>query len=219
MKYSISDAPLRLREYGRNIQSLVEYAKTIEDQELRTQTAHEIVRIMSNLNPALREIPDYKQKLWDHIFMIAEYDFEVDSPYPAPEPPDIEKERQKRLEYPRGVPKYRRYGWNVQLMIDEATRMEEGPIKQEYINIIANTMKMFLRNMDRESTPESVLAEHMRDMSNGQLEVRGEDLTIHKASPNTHSHHQQHQKSQKNNRGKNNRNRKNKRGGGGRRNY
>lgn len=214
MKYSISEAPLRLREYGRNIQALVEYAKTIEDKEQRSQTAHEIVRIMSNLNPALREIPDYKQKLWDHIFMIAEYDFDVDAPYPAPLPPDVEKETEKRLEYPRGVPRYRRYGWNVQLMIDEATRMEDGPIKDEYINIIANTMKMFLRNMDRESTPESVLAEHIRDMSNGKLEVRGEDLIIHKPHPNhiQHQQQQQQQKNNKNNRGKNNRNRKNKRG-------
>ncbi|MEM6802246.1 MAG: DUF4290 domain-containing protein [Bacteroidota bacterium] len=212
MKYSISEAPLRLREYGRNIQSLVEYMKTIEDRELRSETAHEIIRIMSNLNPSLREIPDYKQKLWDHIFMIAEYELDVESPYPPPERPDPEEIKKQRLAYPKGKPKYRRYGWNVQLMIDEATRMEDGPIKMEYINIIANTMKMFLRNMDRESTPESVLAEHIRDLSNGQLEVRGEDLVIYKAPP---SHHHQ-PKNQKNNRNNNKRGRKNKRG---RRNY
>lgn len=212
MKYSISEAPLRLREYGRNIQSLVEYMKTIEDREVRSETAHEIIRIMSNLNPSLREIPDYKQKLWDHIYMIAEYDLDVDAPYLAPEKPDPEEIKKKRLAYPKGKPKYRRYGWNVQLMIDEATKMEDGPIKWEYINIIANTMKMFLRNMDRESTPEAVLAEHIRDLSNGQLEVRGEDLVIYKAPP---SHHHQ-QKNQKNNRNNNKRGRKNKRG---RRNY
>ncbi|MDW3650958.1 MAG: DUF4290 domain-containing protein [Bacteroidia bacterium] len=208
MKYSISEAPLRLREYGRNIQSLVEYMKTIEDRELRTETAHEIVRIMSNLNPSLREIPDYKQKLWDHIYMIAEYDLDVETSFNMPEKPDPEEKRMQRLGYPKGKPRYRRYGWNVQLMIDEATKMEDGPIKKEYINIIANTMKMFLRNMDRESTPESVLAEHIRDLSDGKLEVRGEELIIYKAPP---SHHHHQQKNQKNNRNNNKRNRKNKR--------
>ena len=76
MRYNISETPLRLKEYGRNIQGMVEYANSIEDRNLRTEVAHEIIRIMSNLNPNLKEIPDYKQKLWDHIHMISDYTLE-----------------------------------------------------------------------------------------------------------------------------------------------
>lgn len=187
MEYSISEHPLKLREYGRNIQSLVDYAKTIEDKDTRTRISHEIIRIMGNLNPSLRENPDYKQKLWDAIHAIGDFELDIDSPFPVPPKPE-EQEPKKRMEYFRLRPRYRQYGVNVQMMIEKALTMEEGEFKSAYLNLIANTMKQFLRNMDRETTPEGVIAEHMRDLSKGRLEVSGEDLTINKAPVNYHHH-------------------------------
>ncbi len=212
MKYSVSDQPLKLREFGRNIQAMVEYALTIEDEELRTRVAHEIIRIMGNLNPSLRENPDYKQKLWDAIHIISDHSLNIESPYPPP-PKEEEKSPQKRMEYYQFKPRYRQYGVNVQLMIKKALEMEEGAFKSAYLNLIANTMKQFLRNMDRETTPEQVIAEHMRELSGGKLDVSGDELTITKAPANFNNNNKSNHH---HNRGKSNR-----RGskGGGSKNY
>lgn len=187
MKYKISDTPLKLKEYGRNIQSMVEYAKTIEDEDKRTKLVHEIVRIMSNLHPQLKEIPDYKQKLWDHIFLISDFALEVEAPYPILSQELLLGRPDKRIDYYRGKPKFKQYGWNVQLMIQQAVEMPDGQEKSNYINQIANTMKTFLRNMDRETTPEEVIAEQMNEISAGKLNVKGAELTFSKA-PTSYKH-------------------------------
>ena len=77
MKYNISESPLKLREYGRNVQSMVEYAKKIEDRDRRSRVIKEIVRIMVNLHPEIKDQPDYEVKLWDHLFMIADFDLDM----------------------------------------------------------------------------------------------------------------------------------------------
>lgn len=189
LHYKISDTPLKLKEYGRNIQSMVEYAKSVTDREKRTQIAHQIVEIMSNLKPHLREIPDYKQKLWDHLLIISDFNLDVDSPYPLLSRETHKSRVKDRLPYHHSRPAYRQYGWNVELMIQKAIKMEEGKAKENYINLIANTMKQFLRNMDRETTPENVIADHIREISRDRLDVKGDDLTINRATTSHKSNH------------------------------
>ncbi len=133
MEYSLSDTPLTLREFGRNVQGLIEFAKGIEDPAKRNVVAKEIVRIMSCLNTSLKENPDYKQKLWDSLYIISDYDLDIEAPFPKPpKPEDMAKE--ERMSYYKGKPKFRQYGWNVQLMINRAVEMEAGPVKDEYLN-------------------------------------------------------------------------------------
>lgn len=210
MKYNVSETPLRLREFGRNVQSMVEYAQTIEDKEERTKIAHEIVRIMGNLNPQLKEIPEYKQKLWDALHLISDRQLEVDGPYPVPDLPEPAHISRERLPYLKGQPRYKQYGRNVQLMIEKASNMEEGDIKKAYINQIANTMQQFLRNMDRESAAGVVIAEHIRDISDGNLRINPDDLVFTKTTPPPEQNRNHHNKKKKknNNRNKNNRRRK-----------
>ena len=98
------------------------------------------------------------------------------------------------MAYYKGRPRYKQYGWNIELMVKKAAEMEDGPGKTKYINQIANTMQLFLRNMDRESTPENVIAEHIRDLSNGKLQIRGDDLTMVKLPSNYHHHQPNNQK-------------------------
>ncbi len=181
MSYKISDTPLKLREYGRNIQTMIEYAIGVEDREKRSRIAKEIITIMSNLNPHLTEIPDYKQKLWSDLMHIGGDEFDIDVPVALKNVGKPNMKQEERMEYHHSKPRYKQYGWNVELMIQKAQEMEEGKAKDEYINLIANTMKLFLRNMDRETTPESVIAEHIIEISGGKLKVRGEDLTFTKA--------------------------------------
>ncbi|MEM7370518.1 MAG: DUF4290 domain-containing protein [Bacteroidota bacterium] len=212
MKYNVSETPLRLREFGRNVQSMVEYALTIEDMEKRTQIAHEIVRIMGNLNPQLKEIPEYKQKLWDALYLVSDRKLDVEGPFPVPELPEPVHLSRERLPYMKGQPRYKQYGRNVQLMIEKATHMEEGELKKAYINQIANTMQQFLRNMDRESAADVVITEHIRDISDGKLKINPEDLVFTKTTPppeQNRNHHSNNKKKKKSNRNKNNRRRKN----------
>lgn len=180
MSYNISDTPLKLKEYGRNIQTMIEYAKSLEDKEKQARIVKEIIGIMSNLNPHLIEIPDYKQKLWGDLLAISNFELDIELPDSIKLPKNRALETVDRMDYHNGRPRYKQYGWNVELMIHKAIKMEKGKEKDEYINLIANTMKLFLRNMDRETTPEAVIAEHIREISGGKLKVKGEDLTFTK---------------------------------------
>lgn len=180
MNYKLSDAPLKLREFGRNVQSMVDYAKSIEDKDKRNVVANEIIRIMSNLTPNVKDIPDYKQKLWDALFLISGYDFDVDAPYPLPERPENEGQSRPRMEYYSGRPRYKQYGYNIHLMIKKAVEMEDGEEKEAMINQIANTMKLFLKTLDRDSAQEEVIAQHITEISRGKLSVQPEDLTLNK---------------------------------------
>ncbi|MEL6630944.1 MAG: DUF4290 domain-containing protein [Bacteroidota bacterium] len=215
MDYYISETPLRLREFGRNIQAMVEYAKTIEDKEARTRVANEIIRIMSNLKPSIKDIPDYKQKLWDAIFMISDYDFDVEAPFDMPLPPEKRPKDTEHMPYYDGRPRYRQYGWNVQLMVHKAIDMQEGPARTAYLNQIANAMRQFLRTGDRESTPEEIIADQMKEMSKGRLVIDPNELTITRQA-SSHHHHSNHHHSSSNGKSRNNK-RGNNRGGGKRR--
>ncbi|MDX2249087.1 MAG: DUF4290 domain-containing protein [Bacteroidia bacterium] len=211
MKYKISQEPLKLREFGRNIQSMVDYARSIDDRDTRTRVVNEIIKIMTNLNPNLKENPDYKQKLWDAVFLICENELDVDAPYPKPKNLDIFLKGGKKVPYQKGRPKYRQYGNHVHLMIGKAIEMEEGPYKADYINQIANTMKLFLKTMDRDSIQEEIIAEHMNDISGGKIRVQAEDLTLSKVAlnpplynqPTTHKPHHRNNNGNKNNHGNN----------------
>jgi hypothetical protein len=78
--YNTQRKKMSLPEYGRNVLKMIEHIKTIKDPEERNRAARSIIQIMSNLNPNLREVTDYKHKLWDHLMIIADFDLNVDSP-------------------------------------------------------------------------------------------------------------------------------------------
>ncbi len=178
MKYKISETPLTLKEYGRNVQEMINFCKTIENRDHRTLVADEIVRIMHALNPVPKDTEDYRRKMWDHLFFMADFDLDIDSPYPPPLPEQVLARPSKPLEYYRGRPRYKQYGRNVELMIEKAVEMEDPEKKAAYINLIANAMKQFLRNINRYSTPEEVIAEQMMELSNGKLVVNAAELDI-----------------------------------------
>lgn len=209
MQYYISETPLTLKEYGRNVQQMINYCRTIEDKDRRSVVAKEIVRIMNALNPAPKDTEDYRRKMWDHLFFMADFDLDIDSPYPIPERDEVLARPTKRLEYYRPRPRYRQYGKNVELMIEKAIEMEDLEKKAAYINLIANAMKQFLRNLNRYSTPEEVIAKQIEELSDGRLEVNPDELDIIDVPEPKPSHnHRNHGKGKK----KKNNNNKNRRG-------
>jgi len=190
MNYYISETPLRLREYGRNIQSMVEYLKTIEDKEVRTAVAHEIVWYMTCLKPSIKENPDYKQQLWDYLFLIADGELDVDAPYEFPDHKPLHHPVAERMEYPARKPKFKAFGVNLELMVEKALSMEEGPIREEYINMLANAVKMTIGGTFDKSngSHEEYIASQIAKISGGKLKVDASKIRLSKV-PLSHPHH------------------------------
>ena len=119
LEYNSERSKLIIPEYGRHIQKMVEHALSLEDDEERNKVAKSIIAVMGNLNPHLRDVPDFQHKLWDQLFIMADFDIDVDSPYDNPER-EVLQARPEPLEYPQNFPKYRFYGNNIKTMIDVA---------------------------------------------------------------------------------------------------
>ncbi|MFK7973081.1 MAG: DUF4290 domain-containing protein [Bacteroidia bacterium] len=202
-KYHVSSEPLMIREYGRNIQNMIKFCKTIEDKEYRSRVAKEIVRMMVDLNPAVKEDPEYEQKLWDHLFVISEFDLDVEAPYPVPAPEDDRFKKPKRMTYHQVRPRKRQYGHNIQLMVQKAMEIEDKDIQKRYLSHIAYTMKQFLRGNEKEALPHEILAAHITEISGGKLQVSPDDLDLPrnvrmKAQPSNLIHHTTRQKKRNN---------------------
>lgn len=157
-------------EYGRNIQKMVEHAISVENREARNKVAQSIINVMGQLHPHLRDIVDFKHKLWDHLFIISEFKLDVDSPYPYP---DKEKifEKPKPLGYPQNKIRFKHYGKSVENFIAKAIEMEAGEEKTELVNVIANLMKKSYLTWNRESVDDDLIFSDLKLLSKGQLQA------------------------------------------------
>jgi hypothetical protein len=117
---------------------MVDFAISRETKEERNKVANSIIAVMGNLNPHLRDVPDFQHKLWDQLFIISDFKLEVDSPYPIPKK-EVLQERPESLNYPQNFPKYRFYGNNIKRMIDVANSWEEGDKKEALVFTILTT--------------------------------------------------------------------------------
>lgn len=221
--YNTQREELRISEYGRNVQEMVTFIKGIEDRTKRNLLAAGVVNVMANLNPHLKEMNDYKQKLWDHLFAIADYDLDVDSPYPTPERGAMYK-KPDRIPYNDNMIRFRFYGRNVQNMVLAAAEMEEGETRTAFINLIASFMRNSCKNWNNENLSEEAISEHMKMLSGGKLDLTASDITIlyhNKDFPRSQPNNQAsafRPMSNNRNRNNNNNNRNNNRGGGNRNN-
>ena len=166
--YNSNRKQLVLPEYGRNIQKMVDYIKTIEDRDERNRLAGAIISIMGNLNPHLRDINDFKHKLWDHLAIIADFELDIDFPYEIPQPEMFQKPP-KIVEYGTHTIKYRHYGKSIELMIDAICEMTDEPEKERLINIVANHMKKSYLTWNRDSVNDEVVLKDLKKLSNGRI--------------------------------------------------
>ena len=173
MEYNTTRGKLRISEYGRNVQKLVNLAKTIEDREQRTKFAKVIVGIMGQMNPQIRDSGDFRHKLWDHLHIIAKFELDVDSPYPAPTKEVLEAKPSK-LEYSTNQIRYKMYGANIVKIIDKAKNFEDGPEKEALIHAIANHLKKSYLSWNRESVDDEQIFEHLKTLSRDDLRLAEE---------------------------------------------
>lgn len=166
---------LILKEYGRNIQKLVNYVTTIEDKEKRTQYAHTLIDLMKQINPAMKEGPEYAQKLWDDLYIMSGFNLEVDSPYPMPEK-DLLGKKPKRLDYHHHDIRYKHYGRNIELLIEKAIALEDGEEREGAIIYIGKLMKSFYASWNKDVIDDSVIIDNIKTLSKGKLEVSVEKV-------------------------------------------
>ncbi|MCX6291380.1 MAG: DUF4290 domain-containing protein [Bacteroidetes bacterium] len=180
MEYNSSRNQMVIPEYGRNIQKMIEYAMTIEDREERNRAAKAIVTVMGFLNPQIRDIVDFKHKLWDHLFLISDFKLDVDSPYPIP-PRETLKVKPQRIKYPESNIRYKYYGKAMEQMIRKIGELEEGERKNQIAQNLANFMKMSYLTWNKDSVDDSTILGHLEELSDGQVKLHEEVRLNHTA--------------------------------------
>jgi len=161
---------MALPEYGRNVQKMVDHIKTIKDRDERNRAAKTIIQIMGNLNTTIRDVGDFKHKLWDHLALIASFELDIDSPYPVPEPAKF-VEKPKQVPYKQGDIRFLHYGRIIELMIDAASVMEDGDEKEYFTTLIVNQMKKSYITWNRGQVADEVIIGDMKLLSRGKLKM------------------------------------------------
>lgn len=174
--YNTSRKNLVLPEYGRNIQKMVNYIKTIEDREERNRAAKTVIGVMGNLNPHLRDVNDFKHKLWDHLAIIADFELDIDSPYDWPERETLQK-KPNRVPYNQNDIKYKHYGRSIVLMIEKAVELQPGEEKDDLVRMIAYHMKKSYLTWNREAVSDEEIIMDLKTLSGGRLEI-SDDLRL-----------------------------------------
>ncbi|MBP7173261.1 MAG: DUF4290 domain-containing protein [Cloacibacterium sp.] len=172
MEYNTDRNKLLMPEYGRNIQQLVEHCKTLPTKEERNEMAAAIIEFMGQRNPHLRDEENYKHKLWDHLYILADYGLDVDAPYSFP---TREKFMQKprKMAYPSFDNDYKFYGKSILQLIEKAIELEDGEEKEALIQVIANNMKKSYNVYNKEHVQDEVIFRHLRELSENRLSLTG----------------------------------------------
>ncbi len=192
--YNTSRKKLALPEYGRNVQNMVDLILEIEDKETRNKAAKAIIDVMGSLYPYLRDVPDFKHKLWDHLAIMADFKLDIDYPYDPPSR-DILTEKPNQVAYPHSKIKYRYYGKTIELMIQKALEFEDGPEKDVLIYQLANHMKKSYLSYNKEYVDDVIIFQDLASLSDGKLTLANQELADVKAAPQKPSY--QKQKTQK----------------------
>ena len=174
MEYNTQRSHLNMPEYGRIIQQMVERCKEIADRNERNELAIAIVDFMGQRNPQLRDEENYKHKLWDHLFILANHDLDVDSPYPIPTPEELQIPP-KRMEYPKLQGEFKFYGKSILQLIEKAIELESGEEKEALIEVIANNMKKSYNVYNKEHVTDDVIFRHLKELSENRLDLTGID--------------------------------------------
>jgi hypothetical protein len=170
MDYNTDLPQLIIPEYGRNIQKMLDFAITVADREERNKVARAIIDVMGQLNPHLRDVTDFKHKLWDHLFIISDFKLDVDSPYPKPTRETFQT-KPELLKYPHKDIRYKHYGKTVEQIIAKAREFPDGEERNELVSQIANLMKRSYLNWNRDSVNDEVIIKQLEELSKGELKA------------------------------------------------
>jgi hypothetical protein len=188
MDYNSQRKKLALPEYGRNIQNMVDFLFTIEDKEKRNRHALTVIDVMGNLYPYLRDVAEFKHKLWDHLAIMSNFELDIDYPYDPPTP-DILTEKPKRVPYNQHRIKYKHYGRTMELLIESAENLE-GEERDAMIELLANHMKKSYVSWNKDGVEDRKIFKDLAELSKGKIVVEEEfklaDIKPTLSTPKTH---------------------------------
>ena len=170
MEYNSGRPKMIIPEYGRHIQKMVDHATNIKDKEERNRCAQAIITVMGQLNPHLRDVSDFKHKLWDHLFIMSNFQLDVDSPYDRPSV-EILQEKPEMLAYPETRIKYRHYGKIIQQMVKKAIEHEEGKEKENFVRALLNLMKRTYLTWNNNSVSDDMIINDLKELSENKLTI------------------------------------------------
>jgi hypothetical protein len=171
MDYNTQRTLLTLPEYGRNVQKMVDFLKLIIDREDRTKQAEVVVKTMLQMMAGYRDNEEFREKVWHHLYIMADYDLDVDCPY------KITRENSKsvvleKLEYNQKNTAITSYGRIIKELINEAIRFE-GTDEERYpvVLSIANQMKKIYVLWHKDFAADSVIIDDIKRLSGGKLSL------------------------------------------------
>tara|TARA_B100001115_G_C15827726_1_gene412466 strand:+ start:812 stop:1447 length:636 start_codon:yes stop_codon:yes gene_type:complete len=174
MEYNTTREKLILPEYGRNVQNMISHAMEVKDKKERNNAAQAIIEVMGQLNPHLRDVDDYRHKLWTHLFVMSDFKLDVDSPYEIPKA-EVLNEKPELMHYPKGRIKYGHYGKYTQDMLMSSANINDEEDKQFFTMAMGNFMKKQYLAHNNGAVENHVIAEHLNELSNGELSIENPD--------------------------------------------
>ena len=177
LEYNTEREDLIIPEYGRHIKKMIDYVSSLKSKDERNKLSNAIISVMGNLQPHLRDVPDFQHKLWDQLFIMSDFKLDVDSPFEKPSK-DILDSKPLPLEYPQSFPKYRFYGNNIKIMIDEAVKWDNSDKKDALIFTIANHMKKCFLNWNKDNVEDQVIFEHLYELSDSKIDIKNSNIEL-----------------------------------------
>jgi hypothetical protein len=200
MDYNSTREPLILPEYGRNVQNMVDFIGTLKDREERNKYALAVIELMGHLNPQLRDVADFKHKLWDHLFIISKYTLDVDSPYPRPNPEEKAR-KHPPLAYPKSDIRYKHYGKTLELMTEKLKEENDPEKRQAFVQALANFMKTAYVSWNKDNVNDDTIISDLKTYLGKDVQVH-EDISLHKVEAKNNSHSNNNRRKNKHNNGK-----------------
>jgi hypothetical protein len=175
-EYNTQRPHIILKEYGRNVQKLVEYIRNLPDKQKRTELAHTLIELMRQLTPSVKEAtPENPQRMWDDLYIIADFNIDLNSPFPEPQR-DILFKKPKHIGYPQSNIRFKHYGKNIERLVKEAMKLENPEERQDAAIYLGKLMKTFYGAWNKETLDDSVIVNDIREMSKGTLSMNLEKV-------------------------------------------
>ncbi len=169
-EYNSQRPNIILKEYGRNVQKLVEYIRNTPDKNKRTDLAFTLIELIKQLTPSIKEQGDDPQRLWDDLYIIADFDLDVNNPFPVPER-EILFKKPMTMQYPQSNVRFKHYGKNIEKLVKEALKKEDPQEREDAIIYLGKLMKTFYGNWNKETLDDSVILKDIQAMSGGALNM------------------------------------------------
>ena len=178
LPYNTDMERLRLPEYGRKIQELIQYCKGIPDREERTACAYAISDVMARLFPNVVGEQGNRQKIWDHINIMAGFELDIEFPVKVLSSED-HNPKPKKIEYNKKPIRFRHYGRTLELMIEKTAEMEDSEQKDHLILLIANQMKKQLLAHNKEGVSDAKVLKDLADYSRQRIVLDPQLYRLH----------------------------------------